>query len=284
MLASNSDRVNETSDATASEEHFVTSQKPVVCCSSSNDYENPSNQTLLMFAAVSFLTFSIAEVFGALVSNSLSLLGDAATMIVDAMTYGLNMYAEYRKPQVSAIEAMRYELYAPLFSVVVLFGISIYVIIDAIETLTDDSDSSEEVNDSIMLGFALVNLIFDFLNMACFYRAQRLFGFPVSEYEGLDEDGDGATNTNMCSAYTHVLADTLRSIAVLLAAGASSLSSSIKSETADAWAAIFVSLIVFGSTFPLLKGLREKYNQIKRYQDDIEMDDPIRTRSLLSEA
>ena len=37
------------------------------------------------------MSFAIAEVIAALVGNSLSLLGDAATMIVDALTYGFNL-------------------------------------------------------------------------------------------------------------------------------------------------------------------------------------------------
>ena len=45
-----------------------------------------SNQLLLKVAAFSFLIFVLAEVVGALASNSLSLLGDAAAMSVDVFT------------------------------------------------------------------------------------------------------------------------------------------------------------------------------------------------------
>jgi len=115
--------------------------------------------------------------------------------------------------------------------------------------------------------------------MGCFYRAQRLFGFPTAEDEVIDND----TNTNMCSAYTHVLADTFRSIAVILAAGASSLFESIDSEYADAWAAIAVSLIIFATAVPLLKGLREKYMKLKDHMVNIAEEESSRTTSLLNE-
>jgi Co/Zn/Cd efflux system component len=47
-----------------------------------------SNKFLLKVAAFSFLAFVAAEVVGALASNSLSLLGDAAAMSVDVFTVG----------------------------------------------------------------------------------------------------------------------------------------------------------------------------------------------------
>ena len=41
------------------------------------------NQHLLLTASVLFLSFAIAEIIGAVISNSLSLFGDAAAMSVD---------------------------------------------------------------------------------------------------------------------------------------------------------------------------------------------------------
>ena len=83
--------------------------------------ENPthySNQTVLAVTCASFALFVVAEIIGALASNSLSLLGDAgfyilllyiltkyniiysklsAAMSVDVMSYFCNMFAEYVK-------------------------------------------------------------------------------------------------------------------------------------------------------------------------------------------
>lgn len=63
-------------------------------------------------------------------------------------------------------------------------------------------------------------------------------------------------NLNMCSAWTHVCADTMRSTAVLIAAGIAYLVPNVVSpENADAWAAIAVSIIILISLIPLLEGL-----------------------------
>jgi Co/Zn/Cd efflux system component len=53
----------------------------------------------------------------------------------------------------------------------------------------------------------------------------------------------------------HVFADTLRSVAVLVAAGIASMSDMISAEAADSVAAVIVSLIILFSCMPLTKGL-----------------------------
>lgn len=63
-------------------------------------------------------------------------------------------------------------------------------------------------------------------------------------------------NLNMCSAWTHVCADTLRSMAVLIAAAiATCFPQWVSGEAADAVAAVTVSIIILVSLFPLLQGL-----------------------------
>ena len=62
-------------------------------------------------------------------------------------------------------------------------------------------------------------------------------------------------NLNMCSAYTHVFADTLRSIAVIVAAVLAELWPGVTPEEADATAAVVVSGLILLSLLPLLQGL-----------------------------
>jgi Co/Zn/Cd efflux system component len=70
-----------------------------------------------------------------------------------------------------------------------------------------------------------------------------------------DADQSGL-NLNMCSAWTHICADTLRSIAVLLAAGIASLfPQQLSPADADSYGAIVVSIIIIISLGPLIEGL-----------------------------
>lgn len=62
-------------------------------------------------------------------------------------------------------------------------------------------------------------------------------------------------NLNMCSAYTHVFADTLRSIAVIIAAVLAEVLPAVTPEEADATAAVVVSFLILLSLVPLLQGL-----------------------------
>lgn len=49
------------------------------------------NYKILFYTAVSFTVFVVAEIIGALISGSLSLLGDAAAMSVDVFTVSFSL-------------------------------------------------------------------------------------------------------------------------------------------------------------------------------------------------
>jgi Co/Zn/Cd efflux system component len=70
-----------------------------------------------------------------------------------------------------------------------------------------------------------------------------------------DSSAVNMVNLNMCSAWTHVCADTLRSAAVLVAAVIATCIPSIEGDKADSYAAVAVSIIILGSLLPLLQGL-----------------------------
>mmetsp|Transcript_7162 Transcript_7162/g.12993 ORF Transcript_7162/g.12993 Transcript_7162/m.12993 type:complete len:385 (-) Transcript_7162:198-1352(-) len=79
--------------------------------------------------------------------------------------------------------------------------------------------------------------------------------------EGVDEED--RVNLNMCSAYTHVFADTLRSIAVIIATIIARTVDSVTPEVADATAAVIVSLIIFLSLVPLFRGLINTWYELR---------------------
>lgn len=88
-------------------------------------------------------------------------------------------------------------------------------------------------------------------------------------------DGDGhdeepvndktLVNLNMCSAWTHVCADTLRSAAVLIVAAIATIFPSIDGSVADSVAAIVVSIIILISLIPLIQGLFLTFLQIREH-------------------
>ena len=131
-----------------------------------------SNQFLLRVTALSFLLFVVAEIIGALASNSLSLLGDAGAMSVDVFTviyicfprhvinfalqYLCNMYSEYVKSKGEVLNVRTkfiLEVGVPLFSVCALMGVTIWITLDAIAILRNPDDS-DDVNVAFLFGFA----------------------------------------------------------------------------------------------------------------------------------
>mmetsp|Transcript_32625 Transcript_32625/g.62834 ORF Transcript_32625/g.62834 Transcript_32625/m.62834 type:complete len:325 (-) Transcript_32625:522-1496(-) len=59
--------------------------------------QKPSNETLLSVAFISFMSFATIQFSVAFFAKSEAMIGDSAAMVVDALTYGLNLFAERRK-------------------------------------------------------------------------------------------------------------------------------------------------------------------------------------------
>lgn len=239
--------------------------------------EHKNNIFLLALVCILFGCFAIAQIIAAIIGNSLSLLGDSSSMIVDAVTYGLNMVAEMMKKRgVSEIVRVRLELGIPLFSMLALIATSLYIIEDAAVTIaTVDEIAADEqnvTNDTLMLIFSCINLSIDIFSVTCFARFKACLGFssvdifvdPYNLNMGTKRKG----NTNMCSAYTHVIADTMRSSAVVIAAIISITVDTVNPNLADAWAAITVSLIIFISMIPLGRGLVQKCIQLRHLDQE----------------
>jgi len=91
---------------------------------------------------------------------------------------------------------------------------------------------------------------------------QQTLAMPDDDesYVGGVED---SANLNMCSAYTHVFADTLRSIAVMIAAFVASFDENVSGEDADAVAAIAVSVLIVLSLAPLIKGIIYTWSELQ---------------------
>jgi Co/Zn/Cd efflux system component len=75
--------------------------------------------------------------------------------------------------------------------------------------------------------------------------------------------GHEHANLNMCSAFTHVFADTMRSIAVIIAAATSKIVPAVTPAVADSTAAIVVSFLIAVSLIPLMRGLLQRITEFR---------------------
>lgn len=195
------------------------------------------------------------------------------------------------------------ELAPPILSICALLLVTMYTTKKALKILLAKSipRTSTSPNTLIMTIFSSLNLLLDILNLLYFMRSDiqtksdsyssledsKLISDieedisiattpgdilnPTSnesdENVGTDRSAESETNLNMCSAYTHVIADTIRSVAVLIAAAVANISSSVTPEKADAMAAIVVALIIVLSLIPLLQRLYRKCLEFRRMEE-----------------
>lgn len=122
-----------------------------------------------------------------------------------------------------------------------------------------------KVNVLLMWIFSSVNLLIDFVNIYLMGRDRYKKKEEKTGAVCCAADEDEKDNLNMLSAFTHVIIDTLRSLAVMVAALMASVFH-FDPDRADAIAAVVCSVLTFVSTFPLFAGLVRKARKLQRLQ------------------
>ncbi|CAN5729622.1 cation diffusion facilitator family transporter [soil metagenome] len=154
-----------------------------------------------LFAAFGLLSvFMVVEVAAGLVTGSLALLSDAGHMVTDVLGLGMALAAirlasRGSKARHRTFGLYRLEILAALANAVLLFGVAVYVLIEAVGRLGDAPD----VADRQVLVVALLGL------------AANLVAFALLR-------GGAADSINVEGAYLEVLSDTLGSLGVIAAA------------------------------------------------------------------
>jgi len=90
-----------------------------------------------------------------------------------------------------------------------------------------------------------------------------------SDHQSAHEE---SSNLNMCSAYTHVFADTLRSLAVIFASLLAKFTDSVTSEVADSVAAVVVSILIVLSLVPLFGGMLQTFRALNQVNNQLEVE------------
>lgn len=153
----------------------------------------------LVLAFFLSLGIFVWEIFGSAQSQSLALLADAGHVISDSFAFLLSISAVLiadRKPSAKMnFGFFRVEVLAAFLNSVLISGISVYIIIEAVERFKNDT----AVLPDSMFVFSLGTIAFNLLSVWLLRR--------VAE-----------NNINLRSAYLHVLSDLLGTLAVLIAA------------------------------------------------------------------
>ena len=168
------------------------------------DKRHRKNQRILIFTTAAFFLFALAEFVGAIISGSLSLLGDAGAMSVDVFTvstqfryfaslikqifstqsdsepsisfykqYLCNIFAEHLKSKNEKIsERTRFiiEVLIPTFSLICLLGVTLYVAIDAVNVIMNKKEQDHDIDVVFLYAFAGANGVIDIMSSYSFFR------------------------------------------------------------------------------------------------------------------
>ncbi len=152
----------------------------------------------LVAAFALLAAFMVVEVVGGLWSGSLALLSDAGHMLTDVLGLGMALAAIQLASRGSSRSHHTYGLYrveilAALANAVLLCGVALYVLVEAVGRF----DEPPEVRTGVLIGVAGLGLV------------ANLIAFGLLR-EGAKE------SLNVHGAYLEVLADTVGSIAVIV--------------------------------------------------------------------
>lgn len=157
-----------------------------------------SKETAMKWSVVVLLTFVVIELFGAYISNSLALFGDAMHLLTDAFALSIALFGFWigRKPPTETYSYgfMRAEVVAAFFNALLWVAIFAYIIYEAVQRIVN----VETVDPLTMLPIAVAGLIVNLI----------IFKILHSGHDG--------ENINMRGAILHVLMDILGSIGAII--------------------------------------------------------------------
>ncbi|MDH4160939.1 MAG: cation diffusion facilitator family transporter [Actinomycetota bacterium] len=173
----------------------------------------------------------VAEVVGALLTDSLALLADAGHMLTDVAGIGLAVLAVTLSARPATLERTfgyyRLEILAAVVNAVLLLAVAGFILVEAARRWSDPP----AVEGGLMLVFAVVGLVGNGVGLLLLRSGSK-------------------ESLNVKGAYLEVLGDTLGSVAVIAAAVVIATTGWLR---ADAVASVAVALMILPRTWLLLR-------------------------------
>lgn len=239
--------------------------------------ELSGNAKSLITSASLFFTITFLQYIASLpkFANSLALRADCLSMFVDGVSYLGNLAAEWNPNERSKKEV---ELSVAGLSLTVLLGFTIVFLFEALnEVFIPSRKLDDDVDARIVLGFALLGLLFDVISIYAFFKwsdstflHSHLGGHDNAELQ--DGQSKGPTNDtrakdlNVLSALLHIWSDLLRSLTTLIEAVIILTEPSFASEKVDGICALIVcSIITLTTVTALVTWVRELRSHIEQH-------------------
>ena len=195
----------------------------------SHDHQT-KNKNALFISFIIITTYLIIVTTGGLLTNSLALLSDAGHMLSDAFSLGIGLLAILLSQKAYSNNMTygyrRIEVLAALINGLILIGISLIIIWEALQRFSEPQETSSLGMLSIAIVGTIVNIIVAFIILKT----------------------DTKENINMRAALFHVVGDILGSIGVIIA---SLLILFFDWTIADPLASFLISIIILRSGFEI---------------------------------
>jgi cobalt-zinc-cadmium efflux system protein len=153
----------------------------------------------LLLALAITVTFAVIELAGGMLSGSLALISDSGHMFTDALALTLSLWASYVATRMAnerqTFGLLRVEILVALVNGVVLVGVSLFIIYEAVVRL----QNPQPIEGGLMLVIAVIGLV------------ANLAGVLILREKAKE-------NLNVKGAFLHVLGDLLSSVGVIVAA------------------------------------------------------------------
>ncbi|MFF4242923.1 cation diffusion facilitator family transporter [Streptomyces sp. NPDC001822] len=173
----------------------------------------------------------VMEIVGGLLADSLALIADAAHMATDALGLGMALLAiHFANKPASPNRTFGYaraEILAALANCLLLLGVGGYLVFEAVDRFMTPA----ETRGGLAIAFAAVGLLANVVSLSLLMRGQR-------------------DSLNVRGAYLEVVADTLGSVTVLVAAG---VIVATGWQAADPIASLLIGLMIVPRTVKLLR-------------------------------
>jgi cobalt-zinc-cadmium efflux system protein len=207
-----------------------------------NDDHAHGNAFAMPFIII--LVFAALEYFGGLYTHSLALMGDAGHMLSDAAALGLAWFASHHAAKSGAKKLgnglTQMELWASIINCVLMFGVTIYIIVEAIDRLKNP----QNVAGFYVMVLALVGVVVNVIVAKMLHHH--------GEEHGANE------NLNHRAAFLHVLGDLLASVAALIAGAVIYFTGWLP---ADPILSLLISALILISTVKLAKDIWQMLKQ-----------------------
>jgi Co/Zn/Cd efflux system component len=148
------------------------------------------------------MSFAIAQFAFSIIAKSQAMLGDSLAMIVDALTYLFNWFAERKKEKYAEhlkgdntekaeLLYRKYtyqlEIFPPFLTVSTLVVLNSIILKGAIHVLVLDTQRDATLQDKpnvdLMLLFSALNFLLDGLNIFCFAREKHGLGYKSTGHD-----------------------------------------------------------------------------------------------------